>query len=87
MTRTISELWNGSIAPCEHCGARDPELNKLLGFMERHRESLREGLTAAQRETLEKYIDCSDEYLLRMMELSFCEGFTLGSRLLVEVLT
>lgn len=86
MKTTISDLWNGNIAPVERCGAHDPELNELLRLMERHRDSLNSGFTAAQKEIYQKYIDCAEEYLLRMLELSFCEGFTLGSKLTVEAL-
>lgn len=83
----IRNLWNGSIAPCEHCGSRDPETKHLTGLMERNRECLRSGLTAAQMEVFQKYIDCSEEYFLRMQELAFCDGFYLSSRLTTEALT
>lgn len=86
MTKTIIDLWNGNIAPCDHCGAHDAEAGQLLCLMERHRETLQKGLTAAQTETLQKYIDCSEEYLLRMMELAFCDGFCIGEKLAVETI-
>ena len=84
MNNTISDLWNGNIAPCEHCGSHDPEVNKLIGQIERHRESLRGELNDAQKNAFQKYIDSSEMYLLRMMELAFCEGFSLGSKLMFE---
>lgn len=83
---TIIDLWNGNIAPCEHCGSHDSEANHLIHLMERNREALREGLTAAQSEMLQKYIDCSEEYLLRMMELAFYDGFRTGGKLTVEMM-
>ena len=83
---TILDLWNGNIAPCERCGAHNTELNMLMGLMERNRNALQEGLTAAQSETLQKYIDASDEYLRRMLELAFYDGFCLGNRLAAEAL-
>ena len=86
MQQTIIELWRGNIAPVEHCGAHDMEANHLLTLMEQNREKLCKGLTAAQAEVFEKYMDCSGEYLLRMSELSFCEGFCLGSKLATEAL-
>ena len=86
MTQTITDLWNGNIAPVEHCGAHDPELNYLSSLMERNREALGGGLTAAQMETFQKYIDCSDKYLLRMLEIAFCDGFTVAAKLLTEAL-
>lgn len=30
MTHTIEDLWNGELAFCEHCGAYDPEANRLV---------------------------------------------------------
>lgn len=84
--QTIIDLWNGNIAPFEHCGSHDTEVNHLIGLMERNRENLRKGLTGDQMEVFQKYIDCSEEYLLRMLELAFCDGFGLGSKLAVEAL-
>jgi len=84
--QTITDLWNGNIAPCEHCGAHNPAINNLLGLMERNRENLSNGLTEAQMEVFQKYIDTSDEYLLRMLELAFYDGFSLGGKLIAEVL-
>ena len=86
MTQTITDLWNGNIAPCEHCGAHDMEANHLICLIERNREALSGSLTAAQMEVFQKYMDCSEEYLLRMMELAFSDGFCLGGRLATEVL-
>lgn len=84
--QTITDLWNGNIAPCEHCGSHDPVINNLIGLLERNREILSRGLTEAQMVTFQKFIDCSDEYLLRMMELAFCEGFSLGGKMIMETL-
>ena len=84
--KTIIDLWNGNIAPYEHCGSHDPEANHLLHLMEKNRETLCEGLTAAQSEILQKYIDCSEEYLLRMMELAFYNGFCMGGKLTMEMI-
>ena len=86
MTQTMKDLWNGNIAPCEHCGAHDGELNHLLNLMERNRENLWGGLLPEQAEIFQKYLDCADEYLLRMLESAFCDGFALGSKLAAEAL-
>jgi len=42
-------------------------------------------LTAEQKLLFQEYIDCSEEYLFRMMELSFCDGFRIGGRLILEI--
>lgn len=85
VTTTILELWNGNIAPVEHCGAHDTEANHLSCLIERNRESLWGELTADQKALFQKYIDCSEAYLLRMMELSFCDGFRIGGKLAMEI--
>lgn len=86
MKPTITDLWNGNIAPIEHCGSHDKEINELVCLIERNREDLNSGLTEAQKETFQKYIDCSEEYLLRMLELAFCDGFSVASKLATEAL-
>lgn len=87
MSQTILDLWNGNLAPGEHCGSHDMEANRILRLMERDREALCAGLTAGQKELLQKYIDCSEDYLFRMMELAFCDGFSLAGKLVTEILT
>lgn len=85
MRNTICDLWNGNIAPCEHCGSHDPVINNLISLMERNRDYLSKGLTEEQMETFPKYIDCSDEYLLQMLERAFCDGVRLGGKLVMEM--
>ena len=79
------DLWNGNIAPIEHCGSHDALANQLIAKIERNRERLCTGLTEAQNEVFQRYMDCSEEYLLRMLELAFCDGFELGSKLMLEI--
>lgn len=86
MKNAIIDLWNGNIAPYEHCGSHDPELNHLICLMERHHDALCEYLPASQKDIFQKYIDCSEEYQLRVLELAFCEGFCLGGKLITEAL-
>lgn len=84
--QTVIDLWNGNISPFERCGAQDPEAKHLISLMERNRETLQKGLTAAQVEILQKYMDSSEEYLLRMLELAFYDGFCMGGKLAMEML-
>ena len=76
MTHTIEDLWNGELGFCEHCGAYDPEANRLV----RELAQLQEG----QREQLQGYIDQTERYTLRMMELAFRDGFSAGVKLLTD---
>ena len=86
MAQTIYDLWNGNITPADHCGSHDPEANHLISLMMRNEEKLRGGLPDGQREVFQKYVDCSEEYLMRMLELAFREGFSLGCKLVTESL-
>ena len=85
MMQTINSLWNGEIAPCDYCGKSDSEINKLIVLIEKNGEELRSGLIHNQRSTFEKYKDCWEEYLQRMTESAFFEGFCLAGKLLSEV--
>lgn len=87
MLHTIADLWNGNIAPSEHFASHDPEVNHLIMLIERNREKLCVGLTPMQVDLFQKYTDCSEEYLLRMQELAFCEGFCLAGKLFSEILS
>lgn len=72
--QTVIDLWNGNISPFERCGAQDPEAKHLISLMERNRETLQKGLTAAQVEILQKYM---------ILQRNICSGcwnwlFTMG---------
>lgn len=86
MEKILADLWNGNIAPCEQCGAHDPEIKDLAGLMERNREALCKGLTSKQQETFDKYLDCSEEYTLRLTQNAFGDGFCLAAKLLTQAL-
>lgn len=87
MYKTLEDLWYGNIAPSEHFGSHDAEANHLITLAERNRERLCTGLTPEQAELLQKYIDSSDAYSLRMQLLAFCDGFSLAGKLMAEVLS
>ena len=85
MPNTVLDLWNGNIAPCEHCGSHDLQANHLISLIERNREALCRELPDTQAEIFQKYMDCSEEYMLRMLELAFSDGFSLGVNLMIDV--
>ena len=86
MTQTIQDLWNGNIAPVEHCGSHDALANQLIAKIEGNREQLYACLSKTQKEAFQRYMAYSEEYLLRMLELAFCDGFELGSKFMIEIL-
>ena len=84
MTRTIEALWNGDLAFCEHCGAHDSEANRLIRETAKNRDALLAQLSQEQQMLLQSYVDQTERYTLRMMELAFRDGFSVGVRLLTE---
>ena len=84
MTQTIEALWNGELAFAEHCGAHDSQANQLVRELGQSRDSLLVQMSLPQRELLERYVDQTERYTLRMMELAFRDGFSVGVRLLAE---
>lgn len=84
MSQTIDALWNGELAFCEHCGAHDPQANRLVCQAAKSRDSLLTQLPEEQQTLLQSYVDQTERYTLRMMELAFREGFSVGVRLLAE---
>lgn len=86
MTQTIEALWNGELAFAEHCGAHDAQANQLVRELGQSRDSLLEQMSQPQRELLERYVDQTERYTLRMMELAFRDGFSVGVGLLTEAL-
>ena len=86
MTQTIEALWNGELAFSEHCGAHDQQANQLVRELGKSRDSLLEQMSQPQRELMERYVDQTERYTLRMMELAFRDGFSVGVGLLTEAL-
>ena len=84
MPQIISDLWNENIAPVERCGAHDTTAIRLLSMMERTGESLCKDLPDVRKAAFHKYAQCAEDYMLRMMELAFSEGFRLGTRMMME---
>lgn len=87
MESLLTNLWYGSDAPFESCGKNDPEIIYLAELMERNKEALCALCSPQQLELFQKYTDCTNEYLIRHMELAFIKGFSLSSGLMTEALS
>ena len=87
MKPMLEKLWNGRIAPMESCGANDPEVKAIVLLMEQNRTCLEQTLTEEEKQILEKYVQCSEEYAYLLTALAFGEGFSLASKLLTQALS
>ena len=84
LMKTIDELWYGNISPFEQCNRVDKELKELMKLVVRNREELDGTLTEKQKETLEKYEDCSNEMHSITEREAFAYGFRWGVRLMAD---
>lgn len=84
--KVIEELYYGNIDPFEHGVMHKREKKQLCGYICRHEDTLKAGLSDTQKETLEKLQDSIAElHQLEELEM-FTVGFQLGVRLMVEAL-
>lgn len=84
--KVIEELYYGNIDPFEHGVQHKSEQKQLCGYICRHEDALKAGLSDTQKETLEKLQDSTSE-LHRLEELEmFTVGFQLGARLMLEAM-
>ena len=85
MKETIKELFYGNIIPFEK-SISSPEIKSLLKSIFEQREKLASGLNKEQMEMLEGYDNLQAELSSIFNEEFFVDGFTLGAKLIKEVL-
>lgn len=78
MNQTIERLWNGTLEPCKTCGCGDFEIDELIALMQRNRDALLQTLNDTQRDSFEKYADCSEEYTYLLSAHAFHDSFCLA---------
>ena len=84
--KITDELWYGNIAPFEQCTRGDKRLKELLKLVSRNSEELDSTLTEKQKETFEKFRDCTSELSCITEREAFSSGFILATRIMVEVM-
>ena len=82
----IDELWYGNISPCERDFKRGSKYSELLGYIVRHEEDLKKRLNDEEIEILEKFTECTNEMYGISEREAFVRGFTLGARIVIEVM-
>jgi len=83
----LEELWYGNVNPGEINIKKHSPCKVLLALMIRHQGDLLSQLNDEEREIFEKYADVASEMYSHTNLSSFISGFTLGAKIMVEVLT
>ncbi len=86
ITKTIAELWNGTLNPCQNSEQKCLETESLKSLIHRNLDQLEETMDNNQKLIFENYNLCINEYLSVSCEQAFCNGFSTGSKLLAEAL-
>ena len=83
---TLEDLWYGNIRPTERTIQRGSELDNLLKLLCQNEDDLMRGLSEKQKETFEKFKDCTSELSCITEREAFSSGFILATRIMVEVM-
>lgn len=86
MKNTIRELWNGELYPMSICGVGNSEITRLETLMIEQRERLEEMLKGEEKEAFKKHSAHMDELISAKEEQAFCDGFSLGMKIIAEAL-
>ena len=80
---TLEDLYYGNISPHERYIKRGTRVDKLVKLICKNEDST---LTEKQKETFEKFKDCTSELSCITEREAFSSGFILAARIMVEVM-
>ena len=83
----LEDLWFGNISPWERPFKKDSVYAELLALVVRHQEELLGRLNDEEKEIFEKYTGCTDEMHDMTEREAFVKGFTIGARIIIEVMS
>jgi len=83
---TLEDLYYGNISPHERYIKQGTRVDKLVKLICKNEEELNSGLTEKQKETFEKFKDCTSELSCITEREAFSSGFILETRIMVEVM-
>ena len=86
MRRIITELWYGNLDPIKQFAKNNSEIKQLESLMESNLEKLEVNCNLEVTKSLEKYNELVKEYMLLNVEQAYCDGFCLGTKIVVEAL-
>lgn len=86
MRTTLEDLYFGNISPHERYIQRGTRVDKLVKLICKNEEELNTSLTEKQKESFEKFKDCTNELSCITEGEAFSAGFILATRLMAEVM-
>lgn len=84
MSNIIAQLYRGEFHPESVLGIGNGEMRKSELLIVKNYNKLNEFLAEDEKDVLEKYKYCIDEYITLITEQAFCDGFCAGMRILSE---
>ena len=82
----LEDFWYGNIEPSEFDTSPGPEYKEILLLISRNEDKLLATMTDAQKELFSRYTDCVREYQTMAECLLFQNSFSLGAKMMLEVL-
>ena len=82
----LEEFWYGNIEPAEFDTSPSPEHREILLLISRNEDKLLATMTDAQKELFSRYTDCVREYQAMAECLLFQNSFSLGAKMMLEVI-
>ena len=83
----LEDFWYGNIEPSEFDTSPSPEYKEILLLISRNEDKLLATMTDAQKELFSRYTDCVREYQAMAECLLFQNSFSLGAKMMVEVMS
>ena len=82
----LEDLYYGNINPCEREFKKGNTYSQLLGYIVRHQQDLLNLMNDEEKEIFEKFTECNNEMHSMTEREAFVSGFTLGARIIIEVM-
>lgn len=83
---TLENLYLGNISPHERYIQKGTPVDKLVKLICKHEDELTASLNQKQKETFEKFKDCTSELSSITERTAFKDGFILAVRVMSEVM-
>lgn len=82
----LEDLYYGNINPCEREFKKGSTYSQLLGYIVRHQQDLLKRMNDEEKEVFEKFTECTSVMYSMTEREAFVSGFTLGARIIIEVM-